>query len=467
MMVHKRIKPTRDGRLPHRISVATGLLVTVACGANEPFTDLFPETDGGLDATVGTVEAPSSASDSRAWVGDAGSEAATSAVPSAPSHLAPNSSGTFGGTSDSDGAEQTSDAAASATAETDFTGVTTAIESASDAGPTGELTEVFTLAPTTSASTATVDDSGTPSDVSTSSLAVPDSEASTSHVVSSGSLTDWSLPLGSDDAGDNDAGTRDGGNNDAGPDDAGPDGAILDTEPGATDEESSNSSVLTVSSDVSTSETNDATDQSTTEGDVTGEPTACGNGVFEEGEACCSSSVITSELDARSLATEAALESAVACAPTQNGSTNSGWPRLSYSLCSSGCENGGRGCDTMLANTTVIYDPSTNTVSGFADVTLTGELQWANAYWTGSCDLVVTLSGVEFTADVTWADDPAEIEIRVTNLNIDVNDTAISGCTPARPASRAVADADLAALVRPALDAGLTQEFAGELTCPY
>lgn len=455
--------------------------MTGACGANEPFTDLFPDVDGGLEATVGTVVAPSSASQSEQTGVDAGTSTPTSGGESAESSLAsnvsdtsleeqPDSNVTSASSSapalDTDTGERSSNAHQSAfTDTTETNGVPSTVPTASDAGATPDPTAVVTLDSTTTASNDSRDDTG--SHLTSSGGGPVTFDDSTSAPTSTGTVTDWSLPLDSDES-TGDAGVHDGGKGE----DASPDAAISDHESdtGAenTGDEGTSAATAVTNSYESTAGETEVTDESTTEADVSTEPAAaCGNGVLEDGEACCTPSVITSELDARSLATEAALESALTCAPTQNGSTNSGWPRLTYSLCTGSCESDGVGCDTALSNTSVIYDPSTNTLSGYADVTLTGQLQWTNAFWDGSCDLVVTLSDVEFSADVAWSDDPAHIEIHVTNLEIDVDATTVSGCTPARPATRAVADVDLAALVRPALDAGLAQEFAGELTCPY
>lgn len=195
--------------------------------------------------------------------------------------------------------------------------------------------------------------------------------------------------------------------------------------------------------------------------------TACGNGVLEDAELCCTESVVTSELDTRSLATEAALESATTCTPAQTGATDSGFPRVTYGYCVGACSDGNTGCDTVLDNTSVIYDPVTHTVTGFADVTISGTLEWENVFAEASCNAIVTLPGVEFTANVGWANDPLQVVITLTNLDVDVDTASVTGCTPSRPATRSVADMDLAAMVAPAITAGLNQEFAGALVCPY
>lgn len=195
--------------------------------------------------------------------------------------------------------------------------------------------------------------------------------------------------------------------------------------------------------------------------------TACGNGVLEDAELCCTESVVTSELDTRSLATEAALESATTCTPAQTGATDSGFPRVTYDYCVGACSDGNTGCDTVLDNTSVIYDPVTHTVTGFADVTISGTLEWENVFAEASCNAIVTLPGVEFTANVGWANDPLQVVITLTNLDVDVDTASVTGCTPSRPATRSVADMDLAAMVAPAITAGLNQEFVGALVCPY
>ena len=195
--------------------------------------------------------------------------------------------------------------------------------------------------------------------------------------------------------------------------------------------------------------------------------TACGNGVLEDAELCCTESVVTSELDTRSLATEAALESATTCTPAQTGATDSGFPRVTYDYCVGACSDGNTGCDTVLDNTSVIYDPVTHTVTGFADVTISGTLEWENVFAEASCNAIVTLPGVEFTANVGWANDPLQVVITLTNLDVDVDTASVTGCTPSRPATRSVADMDLAAMVAPAITAGLNQEFAGALVCPF
>lgn len=474
MMVHKRIERRRDGMSTRGISVAAGLLVTAACGANEPFTDLFPDTDGGLEATVGTVEAPSAASQSAPPVADAGTSAATSSGESAESSVPSNvsdtsvkeqtdSNETSGASSapalDTDTGEHGSNTHESVFTETtELTSVPPTTASTPDSGASPDPTTVVTLDSTTTADDNSQDETGShpPNSSGGGHVTFDDS---TSAPTSTGTGTDWSLPL------DSNASTADAGINDGGDgEDASPDAASLDDDSDTGVESAGDEGT---SAEITAGET-EVTDESTTEADVsTGPASACGNGVLEEAEACCTPSVITSELDARSLATEGALESALTCAPTQNGSTNSGWPRLTYSLCTGTCESGGVGCDTALSNTSVVYDPATNTLFGYADITLTGELQWANAYWNRTCDLVLTLTGVEFTADVAWSDDLAQIEVYVTNLDVAVDASTVSGCTPARPAARAVADVDLEVLVRPALEAGLAQEFAGELTCPY
>lgn len=188
-------------------------------------------------------------------------------------------------------------------------------------------------------------------------------------------------------------------------------------------------------------------------------PTACGNGVLEPGERCCTPEWVERRVALSTLLVGALLPGTKGCMPRTE--------QAGVELCGSGaCEGGATGCETEITEATVEYSPETREISGQAEVVIRGRSLGSWLGLTQSCMFTATLEDLEYRAPVLTLTTPEALRVRLGNPTLFYR-LQIEGCG----ALADVAEVLLNGPLKPALELPLRRALMDAVDvserCPY